>query len=467
MIHIKHLQRRWLFGTLDFSGVIITAFLAMYLRTSITLPFFRGMIPFYSFSWSELCIPVVLLAICYVVIQYIWGKYDAWASSSALIWSKRLALPNIFLLALVFSYLYLSQKFNFPRSVVVTFVALNFACGLLWRLIYFRQMERDAAEVLLIGGMDQLLPLAREFNFPPFAGKVKVAGIFTNDKKILMHEEEKKQIQYPIYPIADFKTYTKNNAYSSIIIDPSEFNSTTILKDLLSTSTARTPIYVLPSAYEILLGRLNHVQVNDLPLLELKLRVFSPLYVMLKRLFDISFSLFFLLLFSIPSIIIALIVKSTSVGTIFYTQQRIGINGKVFRIYKFRTMVRDAEKYTGAVLASKNDSRITRFGSLLRKTRLDEIPQLLNILCGDMSFVGPRPERPGFVKKFEREIPGYKERKRIRPGITGLAQVSGGYETSAQIKLKYDLAYLVNQSLLLDLQILLRTVKTILTKAGQ
>lgn len=459
MIHFKHLQRRWLFCTLDFLGVMLMFLLAMFLRSSVFLPFFRGVVAIQSmFTWHVLVTHMITLGICFVIIQYIWGKYDLWASSSVLVWAKRLALPNAFLLALIFSYLYLLQQFDFPRSFVVTFCLLNFIYGLIWRMSYFAGVDREVSEIILVGGLKQLLPLAREFDFPPFVGKVKVQAIFTVDNA----QQEK-----DIYPLAELANYSAKHNYSSIIIDPSEFSTTTLLQDLLNLANRNVPIYVLPSAYEILLGRLNHLQINDLPLLQLKLRSVSPSYALLKRGFDFITALLALLILAIPSAVIALIIKLTSYGSIIYSQQRVGLSGRVFRIYKFRSMVMDAEKNTGAVLASKRDRRITRFGRFLRKTRLDEIPQLINILLGDMSFVGPRPERPEFVEKFENEIPAYKERKHIRPGVTGLAQVSGNYESSPEIKLKYDLAYQVNQSILLDLQILLRTVKTILTKAGQ
>jgi lipopolysaccharide/colanic/teichoic acid biosynthesis glycosyltransferase len=126
----------------------------------------------------------------------------------------------------------------------------------------------------------------------------------------------------------------------------------------------------------------------------------------------------------------------------------------------------DAERATGPVLASANDPRVTRLGRYLRALRLDEVPQLWNVCRGDMSFVGPRPERPEFVRRFERDIPGYAERLKVRPGLTGYAQVNGEYRTSAATKLKYDLAYIYNRSFWLDLRILAETVKVMLTRRG-
>jgi len=156
----------------------------------------------------------------------------------------------------------------------------------------------------------------------------------------------------------------------------------------------------------------------------------------------------------------------TSPGPILYCQQRVGRGGKKFTLYKLRTMVDGAEQETGPVLAGREDERVTWVGRFLRKTRIDEIPQLFNVLDGTMSLVGPRPERPEFVGEFLRTIPGYAERLQVKPGLTGLAQVDGEYHTTPEYKLKYDLAYIYNYSLWLDMRIMAETVKVILSRQG-
>jgi lipopolysaccharide/colanic/teichoic acid biosynthesis glycosyltransferase len=163
---------------------------------------------------------------------------------------------------------------------------------------------------------------------------------------------------------------------------------------------------------------------------------------------------------------VALAIKLKSPGPALYTQQRVGKNQKTFTLYKFRTMVENAETATGPVLAQDGDDRITGVGRFLRKYRLDELPQVFNVLKGDMSFVGPRPERPFFVKRFNKSIPGYSERFKVKPGVTGLAQVNGSYATTPGNKLKYDLIYIYNQSIFLDLKIFLSTIKVVLTASG-
>jgi exopolysaccharide biosynthesis polyprenyl glycosylphosphotransferase len=176
------------------------------------------------------------------------------------------------------------------------------------------------------------------------------------------------------------------------------------------------------------------------------------------------------LIICVPLIpIIALAVKLSSSGPVFFRQERVGKNSTVFTVYKFRTMGRDAEAGTGAVWASKNDPRVTRVGRFLRRTRLDEIPQLWNVLKGDMGFVGPRPERPEFVQWLSGKIPYYPMRHIISPGVTGWAQVRYQYGASleeAKEKLAYDLYYIKHMSLALDLFIMFETIKTIVLRRG-
>ena len=165
-------------------------------------------------------------------------------------------------------------------------------------------------------------------------------------------------------------------------------------------------------------------------------------------------------------LVTALAIKVCDGGSILYSQVRMGRNGKVFRVYKFRTMRVDAEKYSGPILAQENDPRITRLGHFLRAVRLDELPQIWNVFVGDMSIVGHRPERPFFVEQYIAEMPEYAYRHNVKPGITGLAQVYGKYNTTAFDKLVYDLMYIQRCNVLTDLTIIIQTVKVLFTKSA-
>jgi sugar transferase (PEP-CTERM system associated) len=189
----------------------------------------------------------------------------------------------------------------------------------------------------------------------------------------------------------------------------------------------------------------------------------------LKRLTDIILSALLLITFAPILCVVMLLIKIDSKGPVFYSQERIGERHRIYMIYKFRSMFTDAEEKTGPVFTTKDDDRITRFGRFLRKWRIDEIPQLWNVLRGEMSFVGPRPEREFFVKQLEQEIPYYRERFSVKPGITGWAQVCYRYGYTledAVEKLNYDLFYIKNMSILMDLMIILRTIKIVLFGIG-
>jgi len=188
-----------------------------------------------------------------------------------------------------------------------------------------------------------------------------------------------------------------------------------------------------------------------------------------KRALDIAASVALLVLSAPLLVLTAIAIKLDSPGPVFYTQTRIGHGGKPFRIIKFRSMVEDAEPDGCARWAQDSDPRVTRLGAALRKARIDEIPQAINVLSGDMSFVGPRPERPEFVDELAKQIPNYSKREHAKPGITGWAQVNCAYAASvedAREKLRYDLHYVDNWSLLFDLVIMLRTVRVILFAEG-
>ena len=217
-----------------------------------------------------------------------------------------------------------------------------------------------------------------------------------------------------------------------------------------------------PSIYvELLSGRINGD--NSVNFLSTFVGEKRDLEEFLMRGLDTVGSIL-ILLFSAPvTILIPLLIKISSAGPVFYKQQRVGKDGKLFTLYKFRTMVDDAEKEVGPVLASREDPRVTKVGKILRTTRLDELPQLLNVLQGDMSLVGPRPERPHFVKRHKVL---HELRLAVKPGLTGLAQVRSFYDLKPRHKIKYDYLYIQKRSLLLNLYILIRTIPAVFSRKG-
>ena len=194
-------------------------------------------------------------------------------------------------------------------------------------------------------------------------------------------------------------------------------------------------------------------------------RIMMLMYMRIKIILGLLISIPSLLLIIPICLIACIFIVIESSGNPIYIQERIGLNGQSFSIYKLRSMYQDAEK-NGHKWASKNDTRITKVGRFIRKTRIDELPQIINVIKGEMSIIGPRPERPEFINEFLKDIPNFNERLAVRPGITGWAQVNGGYELTPKDKLVYDLFYINHESIKLDFLILLKTIKVIFTGSG-
>ena len=220
--------------------------------------------------------------------------------------------------------------------------------------------------------------------------------------------------------------------------------------------------YIAPKISDIIVRGADDIRLFDTPLMLCRNYGLDYEQRFIKRAFDIVFSLVMLVIASPFMLISALAIKLCDGGPVFYKQRRLTIDEKEFDVYKFRSMVVDAEKGSGPKLASDDDPRITPVGRFLRKTRLDELPQLLNILKGEMSVVGPRPERPEIHREYKKEMPEFGFRLKVKAGLTGYAQVTGVYDTSPYDKLKMDLMYIENYSIRMDLQIILMTLKTML-----
>ena len=189
-------------------------------------------------------------------------------------------------------------------------------------------------------------------------------------------------------------------------------------------------------------------------------------YRAVKRFLDVTASFLGLVLLFPLLLTVSILIKIDSRGPVIFRQKRIGRNGKVFEIYKFRSMCVGAEKTSSGVYSGKGDARVTRIGKILRATSIDELPQLLNILKGEMSFVGPRPERKYFYEQFEKYIVGFSNRLVVTPGLTGYAQVNGGYELAPEEKIVYDMEYIARRSIRLDLQCIVKTALLIFTHDG-
>ena len=283
----------------------------------------------------------------------------------------------------------------------------------------------------------------------------------------LLEKMNAREDKYIISQIINYKEGMEKlipqiDQYDGIIVGDMPSHERNLIIKYCYAKQIRT--YSVPKISDILLRSSVDLNLFDSPLLLSRNTGLAIEQMFCKRLMDVVFSLLGLVISAPFFLLIAISIKLTDRGPVFYKQTRLTKDGKTFEIYKFRTMIQNAEKYSGAVLASEHDPRILLVGRLLRATRLDELPQIFNILKGEMSIVGPRPERPELAAEIEKEIPEFSYRLKVKAGLTGYAQVYGKYNTASYDKLKLDLTYIRNYSIFLDLKLIFMTPKIMLLK---
>lgn len=334
---------------------------------------------------------------------------------------------------------------TFPRSVIIISYIVLLAYVFIWEMLCSMISHKlyENGELVLIGASDHTIQAVMEKINPSLKSlDLNLSEPINYMNKTAIRAAIRRKAEIFICPDV-----------------PEEAKSDIIL----NCAKQKTVAYVVPQFYEISLYKSKVINLNDLMVFLLDRMTLSFEQRLVKRLFDIVFSLFAIIITSPLMLIAAIGIKVSSKGPVIFKQKRLTIDNKEFNILKFRTMVVNAEKETGAVISGKNDPRITKFGRFLRRSKIDELPQFFNVLVGDMSVVGPRSERPEFVENFEKEIPAYAQRFSVKAGITGLAQVAGSYDTTPQDKLRYDLLYIKNYSLLEDVKIIFTTVRAIFT----
>jgi exopolysaccharide biosynthesis polyprenyl glycosylphosphotransferase len=337
-----------------------------------------------------------------------------------------------------------TRAFIFQRAVFIAAPLLQLLLLLGWRILYWR-LElwiHGQKKLIVIGSsIDVEQALEKIMNLPQ--GMFEVIKILSPDKVDQLGRW---------LPEADAVMITgalDMDQKNSIIRESFDYN---------------IEVFIIPELYEIILTRAAMTQVHDTPVIECHDMQLTFLQLFTKRLFDLVLAL----IIALPALpllaITGLAVRLSSPGPVIFAQERVGLYGRVFTLYKLRTMITNAEEESGPVFSTEADDRVTKVGRLLRAARLDELPQLYNVVRGELSIVGPRPERPFFVDQFQQQMPEYKLRHLVKPGITGLAQVYGHYATNTHDKLRYDLYYLSDYSLFLDLRILLLTIPTLFNR---
>lgn len=382
---------------------------------------------------------------------------------------QKLILITLQLLVVYLIVFFFSERDALPRLFIIYYGIASFIFVALWRMVNPALIGWASAprRVLIVGADDAALSMINTLRYE--AGEsYEVKGVIGSSECV-----GETIADVPVIGTeADILNYISRDFISELVITSTQELSEPVLKALMDAYERGVAITPMPILYERVTERVpvEHVGSHWAIVLPVGgISVLNP-YPPMKRLVDIVLSLLGLVILVLLLPFIAIAIWLDSRGPIFYRQQRVGLNGRLFRIIKFRTMIPDAEKYSGAVFAERNDPRVTRMGNFMRKTRIDELPQLINIFRGDMSLIGPRPERPEHVQRLQEKIPFYRTRHTVRPGLTGWAQVRYSYganDHDALVKLQYDLYYIRHQSLLLDLTILIRTVGKVIRMAGQ
>jgi len=404
-------------------------------------------------NWGLYLIPIIILS------SYFCEIYNTRT------WLLKKNVPRTFAASLItfFTFGLVSSFAGFSWQIAFGILFI-FIFQVLWQGLYDKIIQSSyfSKNVVVIGTGSNALEIDSIIN--AFPGKYTLTGYISTVADPINVEKNK-----IIGHIDDIIEICKQYNIHAIILALTERRGNLTINKLVSCKLIGVRIIDYPNFYESMTGKIPVESINPSWLVNSKGFLITPFIQVMKRILDIILSSL-LLLMTLPFLpIVIFLVKYKSPGPIFYLQKRVGENGENFTIFKFRSMKINAEQETGAAWAKESDPRISKFGHLIRKTRIDELPQLINVLNGKMSFIGPRPERPEFVQQICQATPYYMERHAVKPGITGWAQVMYPYGSSlgdSIEKLRYDLYYINNLSLFLELLIVFETIKVILFRKG-
>ncbi|MEW6363887.1 MAG: undecaprenyl-phosphate glucose phosphotransferase [Acidobacteriota bacterium] len=453
----------FLFYSVDVLTSIAAYLLALYLRFSVQIvPNTKGMFPLKHYLYV-----IGLILLLWPLIFRLHGLYRLKRGRSkveevfAIV--TGVALGILILMAFM-SYLrvYDVTKFEMSHWMLVIFFVCNVFLTIVGRLSmrYFIELAwkkgKDLLNILIVGAGDVGQTVAEKILRHSELG-FTIKGFLDDDPRKI----GKEFFGIPVLGGTEmFDELVAGRTFDIVYVALPITAHQKILHMVNSASRECLEARIVPDLLQFMAIRTSLEDIDGMPIINPHDTPLKGWNSVMKRLMDIAVSFAAIMLLGIPAIIIAVLVKLTSPGRVFYKQERMGMDGRRFRIYKFRSMVADAERDTGPIWTAPNDPRRTKIGSFLRRYSLDELPQFFNVLRGDMSLVGPRPERPVFVEEFKQRIPQYMLRHKVRSGITGWAQVHGWRgNTSVEKRIEYDLYYIENWSLILDIRILWLTLR--------
>lgn len=417
---------------------------------------------------------LIIIPILWIILYYLTGYYRDIYRKSRLNDVVQSFLQSLIGVTILFFLLLLDDVISNYKNYYLLYgvlFGLHYFITLFFRLLFTSitgnkiHKKKIGFNTLMIGSNNQAVDIYLELDQQALSFGNKIIGF------INVHLKDHYQlIDYTPHlgGLKDLDKIIEKHKIHEVIIalETSEHND--ISKIINKLSTYNVIIKAIPNMYDILTGKVKMTQLFDTPLIQISHDLMPVWQMNVKQLLDYSVSLIALII-SLPiSISLAIGIKLSSSGPIFYSHERIGEYGKAFKIIKFRSMQIDAEK-NGPRLSDKNDARITKFGRFMRKYRLDEIPNFINVLKGDMSLVGPRPERQFFIDQIIKEAPHYSHLHKVKPGITSWGQVKYGYAENVEQmikRLRYDIIYIENMSLFVDMKIILHTIRTIIAGRG-
>jgi len=442
---------------LDLVTLSCSWILAYFLRFYVpVIPVSKGIPPFFTY----LTLLVIMLPLWYIVFK-VFGLYRPRRISSKFAETLDIAKGTTIAILILVSLTFFVRKYEFSR---LTFAYFGIICiiALCAERILFRELLRlirkrgyNLRHALIVGTGKLGLDVTDRVHYHPELG-IKIRGFLSEDNSQVGNELEGFKV---LDSFENIRNVVINQNIDMVLITLPLSAHERLKRILDDIGDEMVSIMLIPDLIELATLRGGIGEFEGMPIISLR---DTPLYgwnIVVKRVTDMVLSIAILLAVSPLMLVISLLVKATSIGSVFYRQERMGLDGKIFSMLKFRTMETQAEKKTGPVWAAKGDSRKTIIGSFLRKTSMDELPQFFNVLKGDMSIVGPRPEREFFIQQFRNKIPKYMLRHKMKAGITGWAQISGWRgNTSLEKRIEYDIYYIENWSLRFDLEIMWLTI---------
>ncbi len=441
---------------LDASVVVISLFVAFWIRFHIkTLPDTLDYLPIQEYYRI---IPYFLL--CYIGANLFHGLYKPQRKKA--FYSEFIAIVKAHVIAMigVLSILFVQKEMDYSRWLLIIFSVVYIVIMSVERwfirtaLRWLRSKGFNLKHILVIGANDIGFEFAKKVKTNPQLG-YNIIGFVDSYRKGKVLKD-----YFVIGKVKEFEKVITNNAIDEVIIALQLKDYDQVAEIIFLCEKNGVKAQIIPAYKEFLPAKPYIDSLDEIPLINIRyVPLDEPLNAFMKRLFDIVFSLTVIIIMSPLLVGIALCVKFSSSGPIIFKQERVGVNRKPFMMYKFRSMKVQTEHEEKSKWTVKDDPRKTKVGAFIRKTSLDELPQFFNVLFGQMSVIGPRPERPYFVEKFKEEIPKYMIKHHVRPGITGWAQVNGWRgDTSIKKRIEFDVFYIENWTLSLDIKIIFKTI---------